>query len=97
MRETIGYLLIGLVVASWILFFIVRARRRRVPRAYPPFPTTPGGVPTIPPTPAPLRDLGQPRDIGWHPDPDHMSEQVYWDGRSWTARRRWNGESWIES
>lgn len=35
-------------------------------------------------------------EVGWHVDPEHLSEQVYWDGQSWVARRRWSGTSWTE-
>jgi hypothetical protein len=95
-RALIGYVLIGLVVVGWILVFVVRARRRRAWRA-----VTPHSMAQAPsagmarPMPVP-REVGRPREVGWHSDPDHMSEQAYWDGRSWTARRRWSGEAWVD-
>jgi hypothetical protein len=70
-----------------------RVRRSRVQRrpivgaAWPAGPSLPDPPPT---TPAPSRA------VGWHVDPDHLSEQAYWDGRSWTARRRWSGATWVE-
>jgi len=36
------------------------------------------------------------REVGWHVDPEHLSEQAYWDGQSWTARRRWSGTAWVQ-
>ena len=37
-----------------------------------------------------------PPEVGWHVDPEHLSEQTYWDGQSWVARRRWSGTTWTE-
>ena len=95
-RALIGYVLIGLVVTGWLVVFVVRARGRRAPRAAPvPFLASTEHVATARPMNVP-ENARRPRDVGWHSDPDHMSEQVYWDGRAWTARRRWSGESWVD-
>ena len=95
-RATVGYFLIGLVVLGWIIVFVVRARRRRAPRRSPPVYETYAGAPRDPEPPPSRRDSGRPMTIGWHIDPDDMSQQAYWDGNSWTARQQWNGESWID-
>jgi hypothetical protein len=95
-RALIGYVLIGLVVVGWTMVFVVRARRRRAWRAVTPFSMAQvASTATARPMPA-SREVGRSREVGWHSDPDHMSEQTYWDGKSWTARRRWSGESWVD-
>jgi hypothetical protein len=39
-----------------------------------------------------------PKDPGWYPTRTNPNEQVYWDGQSWTARRRWKaGKGWEET
>ncbi len=32
---------------------------------------------------------------GWYPVGENPNDQVYWDGQSWTARRRWAGAGWV--
>ncbi|MGO9854516.1 MAG: hypothetical protein ACLPYY_05695 [Acidimicrobiales bacterium] len=35
---------------------------------------------------------------GWYPTRANPSDQTYWDGENWTARRRWTtGKGWVES
>ncbi len=37
-----------------------------------------------------------PKAPGWYPDPASPSDQSYWDGLNWTAKRRWtSGQGWI--
>jgi hypothetical protein len=39
---------------------------------------------------------GSPKASGWYPDRSSPSDQMYWDGQSWTARRRWTaGNGWV--
>jgi len=39
-----------------------------------------------------------PKAPGWYPTRANPSDQTYWDGESWTARRRWTtGRGWVES
>jgi hypothetical protein len=69
---------------------VSRSRVSRRPAEGAPWPAVPS-LPDPPPTsPVPSRE------VGWHVDPDHLSEQAYWDGGSWTTRRRWSGATWVE-
>ena len=37
-----------------------------------------------------------PKAPGWYPSRSSPSDQTYWDGHDWTARRRWNaGRGWL--
>jgi len=36
------------------------------------------------------------QDPGWHQVGVTNNDQGYWDGRSWTARRRWDGAGWSD-
>jgi hypothetical protein len=94
-RAIIGYVLLALLVAGWTLFFVLRARRRRRAHGRPP-PRMTAPIKAVASERAPRLDRREARVVGWHPDPDHMSEELYWDGQSWTGRRRWSGESWVE-
>jgi hypothetical protein len=38
---------------------------------------------------------GNPKAPGWYPDRASPTDQSYWDGQSWTAKRRWTGNGWI--
>jgi hypothetical protein len=39
---------------------------------------------------------GNPKAPGWYPDRTSPSDQSYWDGQTWTAKRRWTaGEGWF--
>jgi len=39
-----------------------------------------------------------PNAPGWYPTRANPSDQTYWDGENWTARRRWTtGKGWVES
>jgi hypothetical protein len=97
MRATVGYAVIGLVVLAWAVFFIVRAFRRRRGRVgAPPSHMEVVRAPAFSSVPAGLRKSQRPRDVGWYFDPDDMSEQLFWDGKSWTSRRHWNGQAWID-
>jgi hypothetical protein len=42
---------------------------------------------------SPARDTSP----GWHQVGTNANHQAYWDGATWTARRRWAGAGWIES
>jgi hypothetical protein len=52
-----------------------------------------------PEVPEPEEALGgsgaSPMTPGWHPSRTNPSDQSYWDGQNWTARRRWTtGKGW---
>jgi hypothetical protein len=34
---------------------------------------------------------------GWYPVGNDQYRQAYWDGRSWTAPKRWDGVEWIDA
>ena len=37
-----------------------------------------------------------PKAPGWYPSRTSPSDQTYWDGQNWTARRRWTtGKGWV--
>jgi hypothetical protein len=37
-----------------------------------------------------------PKALGWYPSRSSPSDQMYWDGHDWTARRRWTtGKGWV--
>jgi len=36
------------------------------------------------------------QEPGWYPIEGNQNDQAYWDGRSWTGRRHWNGASWSD-
>ena len=37
-----------------------------------------------------------PKAPGWYPDRASPSDQSYWDGQNWTAKRRWtSGQGWL--
>jgi hypothetical protein len=36
------------------------------------------------------------KEAGWYPLGENPNDQAYWDGQSWTARRRWAGAGWAE-
>jgi hypothetical protein len=94
---SVGAALLVLVVGA-AMIGVQRARRRRVDRWYR-VPTHETAVFTnsAPGRDEPRHDQARPPPIvGWHADPDHLSDQVYWDGQSWTARRRWSGTAWVE-
>jgi hypothetical protein len=39
-----------------------------------------------------------PKAPGWYPTRANPSDQTYWDGENWTARRRWTtGKGWVEA
>ncbi len=100
--EVVGYVVLGLLVAGLVLFGIRRARRnrrRRTRHAAPfaaRFPAVAPAAHGAPPEPSSHRVVPEPGEVGWHGDSDHISEQAYWDGRRWTARRRWSGTAWVE-
>jgi hypothetical protein len=95
---SVGAALLSVLVVGAGMVGVQRARRRRVTRWYR-VPTQETAVfTTSTPTRdvAHRRDVGPPPTVGWHADPDHLSDQVYWDGQSWMARRRWSGTAWVE-
>jgi hypothetical protein len=91
--EIVGYVALGIFAVALVVVvtrIVGRRPRRRRPVVTPAWPAFP------PPLPPPERPPAPPREVGWHLDSDHLSEQAYWDGRAWTARRRWNGATWVE-
>jgi hypothetical protein len=38
-----------------------------------------------------------PKAAGWYPTRTSPTDQNYWDGQNWTARRRWSGQGWMVS
>jgi hypothetical protein len=39
---------------------------------------------------------GNPKAAGWYPDRTIPTDQSYWDGQTWTAKRRWTGgKGWL--
>jgi hypothetical protein len=96
--EIIGYVVLAVIVVAFVLFvarLVVRlVVRRSITRPSPI--VTPAWYAFPPPPEAPRSTPAPPRDVGWHVDPDHLSEQAYWDGQAWTARRRWSGAAWVE-
>ena len=39
---------------------------------------------------------GNPKAPGWYPDRTNPTDQSYWDGQTWTAKRRWTaGKGWL--
>ncbi len=36
------------------------------------------------------------KDPGWYPTAASPNDQAYWDGQTWTARRRWTVNGWVE-
>jgi hypothetical protein len=81
-----------LFIVSWILFYVfafshwpVLRHQHRGPaslgaRAQDPLPFSPG-----PGTAA-----------GWYPVGPTNNDQAYWDGQTWTARKKWEGAGWVD-
>ena len=108
----IGLAVLAIIVVVAIALLVApRSRRRRRSRrsgtsrrtgrpSGARMPSAPGVVPAVPVVPAPRAEpaatAAPTREVGWHVDPEHLSEQVYWDGQSWTARRRWSGTAWVQ-
>jgi hypothetical protein len=100
----VGAALLSVLIVGAVMLRVQRSRRRRVTRWY--MEPTQDAAAFTAYTPAReverTRDISRPGDIGplrppgWHADPDHLSDQVFWDGESWTARRRWSGTAWEE-
>ncbi len=45
---------------------------------------------------APIWSGAEPKAPGWYPAPANPSDQTYWDGHDWTARRRWTAaKGWM--
>jgi hypothetical protein len=45
---------------------------------------------------APSEAEATPKALGWYPSRSSPSDQMYWDGHDWTARRRWTtGKGWV--
>lgn len=100
----VGSALLSVLIVGAVMFRVQRTRRRRVTRWY--MEPTQDAAAFTAFTPAReverTQDISRPGDVGprrapgWHADPDHLSDQVYWDGELWTARRRWSGTAWEE-
>jgi|HubBroStandDraft_1064217.scaffolds.fasta_scaffold436758_1 hypothetical protein len=100
----VGAAVLSVLIVGAVMLRVQRSRRRRVTRWY--MEPTQDAVAFTAFTPAQeverTRDIPRPGDVGprrvpgWHADPDHLSDQVYWDGEVWTARRRWSGTAWEE-
>ncbi len=93
--EAIGGLLITGLLAVGIVLLARRLRKEGRPTTASSFEASFGVTPSPAPgfTPIPLPP---PRPPGWSPVDGNPSEQAYWDGRGWTARMRWNGETWVD-
>ena len=37
-----------------------------------------------------------PKDPGWYPTATSPNDQAYWDGQTWTGRRHWTVNGWVE-
>jgi hypothetical protein len=37
-----------------------------------------------------------PKDAGWYPIEASHTDQAFWDGRTWTERRHWTVNGWVE-
>ena len=80
----------GLIV--WALSNWIRPRRKRTLATGAAAAVHAGAaVGAYPPPP-----LGT-REVGWHPNPLHANEQLFWNGCAWAGRRRWKaGAGWVE-
>jgi hypothetical protein len=97
--EVLVKMAVVIYIISFVLFVIfgfsnwpaLKGPRPRV-RAYAGDTGTP-----VPPTQAPI-SLPPPRaqDPGWYQVGATNNDQGYWDGRTWTARRRWEGAGWTD-
>jgi hypothetical protein len=89
-----GAALLVVFILGVILILTQRQRRRRMVPIAPAVPAAPRI--TIPPpltgsynwAPPPSTGAVEDRPVGWYVNPEHLSEERYWDGQSWTARRR---------
>jgi hypothetical protein len=34
---------------------------------------------------------------GWYAVGNDQYHQAYWDGRAWTAPKRWDGSTWVDA
>jgi len=107
----VGSVALAVIVVAIALLVAPRNRRRRISRrsgtsrrsgrpSGTRMASAPGVVPAVPVVSTPRAEPTMPpastREVGWHLDPEHLSEQAYWDGQSWTARRRWSGTAWVQ-
>jgi Protein of unknown function (DUF2510) len=53
------------------------------------------GAASVPATPS--APAGPPGAPGWYEDPDDKASMRYWDGTSYTGRRRWDGSNWVDA
>jgi hypothetical protein len=65
-----------------------------------PFEGGPAPLPPEPPDASGEEHVGgagpSPKAPGWYPDRVSPTDQAYWDGQTWTARRRWTGgNGWL--
>jgi hypothetical protein len=81
-----------LFVVSWILFYVFAFSRWPVLRQSDRGHAAPGGRPqdSLPFTPGPGTAPG------WYPVGTTNNDQAYWDGQSWTARKKWEGAGWVD-
>jgi hypothetical protein len=81
-----------LFVVSWILFYVFAFSNwpalRQPNRGHP----SPSGRPQDPLPFAP----GPGTAAGWYPVGPTNNDQAYWDGQSWTARKKWEGAGWVD-
>jgi hypothetical protein len=88
--------------SDWPVMQAARARHPQQPGPYPGGPGTYGPPAGRPPATSPFPGVGPPppvatqvRPMGWH-RVDESTDEQYWDGRSWTARRRPKGDGgWV--
>jgi hypothetical protein len=75
-----GQVFAVILVLALITFFVLRSRRKvSVPL-------------TITETSSNTPPLAT--HTGWREVPGNPSQQIYWDGHAWTARKEWNGSAW---
>jgi hypothetical protein len=83
----------GLVLIIGLITIWVQSRRKRGAAT-----SRTGAVPTtVDHRPYPPAPIG-PAEPGWLPNPGHMNEQLFWNGREWAGRRHWMaGRGWVVS
>jgi hypothetical protein len=90
--ELFGWVLLGILVVG-ITLLLFQRRQKRLHSATS---VTPAWVPVerAGASALPTKYV----QVGWHQLGSNPNEQMYWDGQSWTAFRRWTaGRGWSES